>query len=41
MASTDIRRYLMLANKTKKGLFDKLSLSVLGVCGVSKKPTHF
>ena len=43
LASTGLRRSLRLANtpKQKKGLFDKLSFSVLGTCEVDKKPHIF
>ena len=41
MASTDTRRSARLANKQKQrnGLFDKLSLIVVGECELAKK-TH-
>ena len=43
MASNGIMIYARLANKTRQkyGLFDKLSLSVIGACEAAKKPHIF
>ena len=43
MASTSIMIYASLANKTRQkyGLFDKLSLSVIGACEAAKNPHIF
>ena len=42
LSSTGISRYPTLANKHKQkyGSFSRLSLAIIGVCGISKKPTH-
>ena len=43
MASTGLRRYVRLYNKPKQiyGLFDKLSLAVVGSCDVDNNPHIF